>query len=471
MGDTVFDLLIRNGQVVNAFATVQADVAIKGEKIAGIFEPGILSNARKSVDASGLYVIPGGVDPHVHFGMEFGGAYTKDDFRSGTIAAAFGGTTTVIDFAFQTPGASALEALRGRMEEARGKAITDYSFHCCLTDGSAKTIEEMDEIFRLGVVSFKLFMVYREVGLWVSDGTLMAAFRKAASLGALPVVHGESEELVSWSRKQLLEEGKCLPRDYPASRPRFAELEAVCRAIFLAKQAGSALYLVHISSRDAAGEVGRARGQGFPIYGETCPHYLTLTEAVYEGPTGYNYVMSPPLRSSEDHEGLWNALRKGDLSTIASDESSWDTVDKAKGQSSFNLAPPGLVGAETRLSLVFSEGVQKGRISINRFVELVATNPAKLYGLYPRKGIIAVGSDADIVLIDPEKEISLNYKDVHHNAGYSPYEGWKVKGCPITTICRGTLVIENRRLVGPVGYGEFLKRTISPDFLTGPSVR
>jgi dihydropyrimidinase len=364
-----------------------------------------------------------------------------------------------------------MEALRGRRAWAEDcGAVVDYSFHSGLTNGSEQTIAEMAEIVESGIATFKLFTVYREEGLYVDDAALFTIFREAARLGALPMVHAENERLVTWATQQLVCQGKSTPQHYPASRPRIAELEAARRAILLAKEAGSALYLVHVTSQEVAEEVGLERSRDYPIYGETCPHYLTLTEAVYGEKSGSNYVMSPPLRRREDNEALWNALTRGNLATVASDESSWHAEDKAKGQECFTQAPPGLVGVETRLSLAFSEGVQKGRLSINRFVELVATNPAKLCGLYPQKGIIAVGSDADIVLIDPDKRQSLDYQNLHHNAGYSPYQGWHVTGFPVTTICRGTVIVDNGELVASPGHGLFLKQSIDPAYLTSPAV-
>lgn len=467
----MLDLLITNGLLVSPSVTIQADVAVKDGKVAGIFEPGTPVDTKQVLDARGLYVVPGGVDPHAHFGMEFGGSHTRDDLGSGAIAAAFGGTTTVIDFAFQEPGSSAMEILRRRQSWAQDCGpVIDYSFHSGLTDGSHRTITEMEEIVQSGIASFKLFTVYREEGLYVDDAALFTIFQKAARLGVLPVVHAENEQLVTWATQQLLRQGKVAPRYYPASRPRVAELEAARRAILLAREAGSALYLVHVTSQEVAEEVGLERRRGYPIYGETCPHYLTLTGAVYEGETGFNYIMSPPLRRKEDNEALWKAVAKGDLSTIASDESSWHVTDKSKGRESFDQAPPGLVGVETRLPLVFSEGVQKGRFSIDRFVELVATNPAKLFGLFPQKGIIAIGSDADIVLIDPEKKGTLDHQNLHHGAGYSPYQGWEVKGLPVTTMCRGTIIVDNGELVAPRRHGRFLKRNIDRAYLASPVV-
>jgi dihydropyrimidinase len=467
----MFDLLIANGQVVSPSLTITADVGIRGEKIAGIFEPGTPLEAYRTIDATGLYVLPGGIDPHTHYGMRFGNSVTRDHYREGTLAAAFGGTTTFIDFAFQEPGSTLIDIFRKREAEAKGQAVIDYAFHSGITDGSASTIREMAEMISLGVPSFKLFTVYREANLFVDDATLFAVFREAARIGALPVVHAENEHIVNRSTRDLLSQGNGAVEYYAGSRPRVAEIEAVQRIMLLAREASSAVYFVHITCKESVEAIRQARRQGYPVYGETCPHYLTLTDEVYQKNDGYNYIMAPPLRRTEDNHALWEAIRELSIATVASDESSWHTTDKARGKTCFDQAPPGLVGTETRLPVLFSQGVSQGKISINRFVALSATNPAKLFGLYPRKGILAVGSDADIVLIDPDEKIRLEVSNIHHGAGYSPYGGLKGKGVPITTISRGRIIMENREFIDHPGHGKFIQRSIKPEILAEPIIR
>lgn len=466
----MFDLLIANGKLVTPSTTIQADLGVHGEKIAGIFAPGSGSDAERVIDADGVYVLPGGVDPHVHFDMELGDWRTQDDFHTGTIAAAFGGTTTILDFVFPEPDHPPVETFHRRREQADGKAVIDYSFHSVLTDGTEQTLHAMEELVDLGIASFKIFMVYRDVGLYTDDASLYAILQQTARLGALPMVHAENEQVVTRLTQTMLAEGRSTAADYPVSRPKVAEVEAVRRATHFAGEAGSALYVVHATCAEVAQQIRAARHNGNPVYGETCPHYLTLDASAYETESGYNYIMSPPLRTEDDNAALWNALAAGDLTTVGSDESAWDTKDKERAQESFVEAPPGLVGAETRLSVALSEGLRRG-LSLNRLVELLSTNPAKLFGLYPRKGTLEVGSDADIVLFDPERTVRLDYENLHHNAGYSPFEGMEVDIVPVTTICRGQPVVENGQLVAPDGHGRFLEQRIDRAYLSEPTVR
>lgn len=466
----MFDILITNGQVVTPARTVQADLAVQDEKIAGIFAPGRAGDAARVIDADGLYVLPGGVDPHVHFAMKFGEWRTQDDFRTGTIAAAFGGTTTILDFAFPEPDRSPVETFHRRKAQADGEAVIDYSFHSVLTDGAEQTLDAMEELVDLGIASFKIFMVYRDAGLYTDDGSLHALLQQTARLRALPMVHAENEQVVTRLTRNMLAQGKSTAAEYPASRPKVAEVEAVQRAMYFAREVGSALYVVHATCAEVAQQIRAARLDGVPVYGETCPHYLTLSASAYAGEAGYNYIMSPPLRTEEDNTALWTALAAGDLTTIGSDESAWDTKDKEKAKESFVDAPPGLVGAETRVPVALSEGLRRG-LSLNRLVELLSTNPAKLFGLYPRKGTLDIGSDADIVLYDPQKRVRLDYENLHHHAGYSPFRGMEVEGFPVTTICRGQLVVDNGQLVAPAAHGRFLEQRIDHAYLNGPTVR
>jgi len=465
----VFDLLIANGQVVTPTQVLAADVAIEGERIAGVFQPGTPLEARRTIDARGRYVVPGGIDAHVHFDMEFMGK-SKHTFESGTIAAAFGGTTTVIDFTLDLSlqGLPPLEQFERRRRQAEGRAVVDFGFHSVISDGSDETLGQLEQLVAAGVPSFKMFTVYREAGLYVNDATLYSVMRRLREVGGIPVVHTENADIVDSCTARLLAQGRRSPADYPESRPVVAEAECIRRVMFLAKSAGVPVYIVHIAAAEAVEAVRRARAEGQPVFGETCPHYLLLTEALYRRPDGYTFIMSPPLRTEADNAALWEGLAGGWLSTVSSDDNSIDVEDKRAGLESFTRASPGCVDVETRLPLLFSAGVRAGRISLQRMVEVAATNPARIFGLYPRKGVIAPGSDADLVLIDPERRQTLSVDSLHMQVHYSPYEGWEQVGLPVVTISRGTVLVEDGAFVGPAGHGRFLERRIDLSTLRQP---
>ena len=406
----MFDLVIRNGRVVSPDAVIDADVAVQGERIAGLLKTADPVPARQVIDATGLYVVPGGIDSHVHFDMEFLGQ-SKHTFESGTIAAAFGGTTTVIDFTLdlKTMGGPLLDTLERRREKAEGKAVVDFAFHSVINNGSDRTLEDMEQVVAYGVPSFKLFTVYREANLYVNDATLYNVMERLRDLGGIAAVHTENADIIDYCTASLL-----------------------------------------------------AAGQRTP------PHYLLLTEAMYTRPDGYNYVMSPPLRTEADNEALWAGLAGGWLSTVSSDDNSVDVEDKRAGAESFDRASPGCVDVETRIPLLFSEGVGKRHLPITRLVEVASTNPARIFGLYPRKGILAAGSDADIVLIDPKARLRASPQTLHMKVRYSPYDGWDLVGLPVTTISRGKVIVDKGVFLGTPGHGRFVKRAIDPGVLRAP---
>ncbi len=461
-------LLIRNGRVVTAVDDYLADVYVEGETVSAIGR-NLDRPADRVIDASGKLVIPGGIDPHTHMDMPFGGTMSADDFDTGTKAAAFGGTTTIIDFAIQTKGKSTLEGLDAWHAKAEGKATIDYGFHMIVTDMPDERLPEMDRLAEAGVTSYKLFMAYPGV-LYVDDGTLYRAFRQAGENGTRISMHAENGIVIDEIIKRAVAEGKTAPIWHARTRPTRMEAEGVYRSIAIAEVARVPLYIVHLSSADALEEVKRARDRGVDVMAETCPQYLLLDESYYEreGFEGAKWVMTPALREKWNQEALWDGLRFGHLASVATDHCPFCFKEqKELGLSTFTKIPNGAPGVENRLPLIYTAGVGRGRIGLNRFVELTSTAAAKTFGLFPRKGTIAVGSDADIVIFDPERTetIGIDNPATHHmRVDYSAYEGFELKGFPEVVISRGRVIVEKDRLVTE-GGGRFLKRARNGELL------
>ncbi|MEK3905677.1 dihydropyrimidinase [Oceanobacillus sp. FSL W7-1309] len=451
--------IIKNGTIVTATDTYQADVLIEDEKVKAIGQD--LSDVYAEViDATGLYVFPGGIDPHTHMEMPFGGTVTKDDFESGTIAAAYGGTTTVIDFCLTEKGKPLKSALEKWHAKSEGRAVIDYGFHLQIVEANENVLQEIPSIIEEGVTSFKVFMAYKNV-LQADDETLFQTLITAKDHGGLVMVHAENGDVIEHLTQEALKAGKTDPIYHALTRPPELEGEATGRAAKLTALANSQLYVVHVTCKEAVEQIAEARSKGFSVYGETCPQYLVLDQTYLEKANfeGAKYVWSPPLRDKSNQEVLWNALKSGELQTIGSDHCSFDfDGQKDLGKGDFTKIPNGGPFVEDRFSVLFSEGVKKGRISINQFVDMVSTQAAKLFGLFPQKGTIAPGTDADIVLFDPNVERTISV-DTHHSAvDYSALEGMRVIGQPVTVLSRGEYVIKDKELIAKLGTGKFLKR-------------
>src|SRR5882757_1669182 len=457
-----FDTIIANGRVVTATDTYTSDVAISQGKITAIGHNLPRENAGKIIDATGKYVFPGGIDVHTHLDMPFGGTTSADDFETGTRAAAFGGTTTLIDFAIQYKGQTLRTAFDTWMQKASGKAVCDYAFHCIITDLAAAQLDEMNALVREGITSFKLFMAYPGVFM-LDDASIFKAMRTSAKAGAMVCMHAENGGAIDVIVKQALAEGKTGPKYHALTRPTTAEAEATARAIALAEMAGAPVYIVHLSCNDALEKVREARDRGLPVYAETCPQYLYLSLDNMDAPgfEGAKYVFTPPLREKWNQEKLWNGLKRDHLQVVSTDHCPFCFKEqKELGRDDFTKIPNGGPGVEHRMSLIYSGGVASGRFSANRFVELVSTTPAKLFGLYPRKGTIAIGSDADLVIFDPKRKHIISARTHHMRVDYSMFEGIEVTGMPDVVLSRGRVIVEADKFVGRPGAGEFLKRSL-----------
>ncbi len=456
---TTMRTLVRGGRIVTAQQDFVGDILIEGEKIAAI---GFLEDIRTDlvVSATGKLVFPGAVDVHTHMDMTFQGALAADDFKSGSIAAAMGGTTTIIDFPIQQRGQDMRASLEEWFKKAEGKTAVDWGFHQMVTDLSGQFLQSMDAEIQQGVTSFKLFMAYPGI-LMVDDGTILRAMQWAGESGAMIMIHAENGSVIDELVKQAIADGRRDPIYHALTRPAQTEGEATSRAITLAEMAGVPVYIVHVSTADAVEAIRRARDRGLPVYAETCPHYLLLSEDRYQLPgfEGARYVVTPPLRPAEHKDALWDALRSGDLQVVSTDHATFTLKDRYEiSGRDFSKVPTGLPGVETRVGLLYHYGVREKRISLNRFVKLIATNPSKIFGLYPRKGDIAPGSDGDLIIFDPDREFTISTETLAGKCDFDPYEGITVRGWPEKVFQRGHMIVDNGKFVGKAGDGQFLRR-------------
>jgi dihydropyrimidinase len=452
-------ILIKGGTVVTAADQYKGDVLVEGERVS-VIGTSLTMQADRVIDATGKYLLPGGIDVHTHLDMPFGGSTSADDFESGTIAAAFGGTTTIVDFAIQYRGQTLHHAWETWAKKAEGKAAIDYGFHMIVTELNDQVELEMDALVRQGITSFKLFMAYPGVFM-LDDASIFKALMRTADNGGTICMHAENGGVIDVLVRKALAEGKTAPKYHALTRPARAEAEATHRAIALSEIAGVPIYIVHLSAAEALDMVTEARDRGLPAFAETCPQYLFLSYDNYEEPgfDGAKYVMSPPLRARETQKNLWRGLAYNDLQVISTDHCPFCMKEqKELGKDDFSKIPNGAPGIETRMSLVYDGGVRQGHISLNRFVELTSASPAKIFGLFPRKGTIAPGSDADIVIFDPEKKQRLGLDTLHMKVDYNPYEGREVTGVSETVLSRGKVIIDGGKFTGKRGDGSFVKR-------------
>lgn len=451
--------LIKNGRIITAVDDYRADILIEDETVS-VIGAKLDMEADRTIDAAGKLVIPGGIDPHTHMELPFGGTQASDDFRTGTIAAAHGGTTTIIDFAVQYKGESLIQAVDNWHAKAEGKTAIDYGFHLITTELEDNQIEEMHTLIDEGISSFKMFMAYPGVFL-VDDATIFRAMSAAGERGGLICMHAENGIVINEIIKRALAQGRTAPKYHALTRPTRAEAEGVHRAIAIAEMAEAPVYIVHLSCADALEQVREARDRGIPAFAETCPQYLFLSYENYREPgfEGAKYVMTPPLREKWNQAELWKGLKTDDLQIISTDHCPFCMKEqKELGRDDFSKIPNGAPGVEHRVPLIYNGGVIENRISLNRFVELTSTAAAKMFGLFPKKGTIAVGSDADIVIFDPEKKQTISAATHHMNVDYSAYEGKTITGVVEIVLSRGRIVIENGEYKGKAGDGQFLKR-------------
>ena len=457
-----FDLVIRGGKVATAADVFHADIGIKDGKIVALADG--LAKSANEIDAAGKIVMPGGVDAHCHLDQPMSdGTVMADGFESGTKSAAFGGTTTVIPFACQIRGNTLRAAVQDYHERSDGQAYIDYAFHLIVSDVTGSIAnQELPALIKDGYTSFKIYMTYDDLKL--DDREILDVLSAAREHGGMTMIHAENADCIQWLTEKLLDAGKTQPQYHGHSRPPIVEREATHRALSLAELVGVPVLIVHVSGEDAINQIREAQSRGLRVYGETCPQYLFLTaeDLGIDDFEGAKCICSPPPRDSANQEAVWVGLETGVFQVFSSDHAPFSYEDP-KGklirgtETPFPYIPNGIPGLETRLPLLFSEGVTKGRISLSRFVQLTATAPAQIYGLYPRKGTIAIGADADITIWDPTREVTIRNEDLHHNVDYTPYEGRTVTGWPTCTISRGDIVCQDGELIAEKGRGTFLK--------------
>lgn len=457
----MIDLIVRGGQVVLSDQVVETDIAVAEGKVLALGAHRAFHPARRTLDVHGCLVFPGAIDPHVHVRWPFLNDTTGDRYEDATIAAARGGTTTIIDYALTRENVGPLEALRDRRAQAEGQAVVDYAFHCVITRVTPQVLAEMAGLMEAGVPTFKMYMAYSRRGIMVDDASLYQVARWASQRAAMLMVHGENGLVADLLEAEFLRDGKGAACYYPLFKPDFVEAEAVQRAVFWASVTQARLYVVHLSTQKALESVQQAQRRGARIYAETCPQYLVLDDTVYQRSDGHRFICSPPIRTAADADALWKGLQEGAVATIGSDHCAFSRAQKDRDAADFSKVPNGLPGVETRFPLLFSAGVSQGRLTPVQLARVTSTNVARVHGLFPRKGIIAPGSDADMVIVDPSARQTLSAQSLHMVSDWSPYEGLELRGYPAFTIARGQVIVEGGEFRGEVGTGRFVPRSLS----------
>jgi dihydropyrimidinase len=450
-------LVVRGGTVVNADGERQADVVIADGRVIAVAEPGETAPDEDEIDAAGLYVLPGLIDPHTHFSLDTGSGRTADDFASGSASAAAGGVTTYLNFAIQHPDQDFEQALDAVRREADGNSLVDWSLHLNITHLDDGWEQGLERVVDGGVSSAKVYTTYKDSVFYVDDYTIHRLMERSGGAGLLVQIHAENDDILAGTRRELVAAGKTSFAYHAAARPAVAESEAVSRGLFFSRVTGSPIYFVHLSSPLSVDLVTEARGRGIGAIAETCPHFLCLDDSVYAGPDAIRYLMTPPIRSAAMREGLWERVARGEIDSVGSDHCGY-SLEQRGDSPDFTRVSPGIPGVETSLPLLFSFGVEAGLIEMTDLVRLLSANPARIFGLYPRKGHLNPGADADLVLFDPKADGALRDEELHSAAGFSPYAGLELKGQVRATICRGRVVYERGKATPEPGWGRFIER-------------
>lgn len=453
------DVLIKNGTIVSAFDEYEADIGITDGKITHIAK-NLSLHAKKIVDAKGKFIFPGIIDMHTHIDHWGGNSKTEDDFSTGTKGAAFGGVTTIIDFAIIQGEESVDQAVERRRRDADGKVYIDYSLHAHVTDAKEETLASVKLLIAQGYPSIKMFTTYKKAGFKIEDVDCLNIMKDVSANGGLVMIHAENDSICETLTHRFINEGIATHQNYPKSRPNLAEAECIARMIYFAEQTGARIYIVHVSTKEGVDLIREAKRRGVKVEAETCSHYLLLTEDVYKKEEGYKYIMSPPLRSTQDVQALWDGIKDGTITIVSSDHCAFNVDKKRAGKENFSLVSPGIHGTELMLPLMYEFGVNAGHISKKELVRLLSYHPAKTFGLLGRKGHIGIGYDADIVIFDPFKQRKLTDNNHHMASDFSPYAGLLVNGYPITVISKGKMLIEQEEFVGGACNGSFIKRNV-----------
>jgi dihydropyrimidinase len=451
-------MLIKGGRVITPAGEREADVRTRGERIVEV-EAGLDAGGDEVVDATGLYVLPGLIDPHTHFALDTGSGRTADDFSTGSASAAAGGVTTYINFATQHPGESFKDALAAVRRDADGRSHVDFSLHLNPTRLDPGWERELEQVVDSGVTSAKVYTTYKDAVFYVDDWTIYRLMERSGSAGLLVQMHAENDEMLQGKRRELLAAGKTSLAFHGESRPPVAESEAVARGIFFSRATGSPIYFVHLSNPLSVDLVAEARAAGVNALAETCPHFLGLDDSVYGRPDAVRFLMTPPIRSAELRDGLWQRIGAHQVQTVGSDHCGYSLAQRGDTSSFTQVSSPGIPGVETTLLVLHTFGVRAGNIDMGGLAALTSTNPAKVFGLWPRKGRIEAGADADLVLFDPRPRRVLDASELHSAAGFSPFEGLEVQGRVVRTVCRGRTVYLDGEVPGDPGWGRFIERT------------